>query len=165
MTGEQGFKYISAGISGLAASFWSLYGAVFVCVLVAIILDVVTGLIKAKATGTPLSSEKGTRGFWKKLALLAALAFGIFLDAFIPIMLGVVSLELPFTLPIGTVVGCYIVVNEAISIFENINEAAPTALPRWIRKLLEGSKNTINNGGEKDDESSGSKDVPGERAG
>ena len=146
MTRGDVFKYLTAGITGLASSFWGIYGPVFICVLCAIIMDVITGLIKAKATGTPINSDTGTRGFWRKMALLCALAFGIFLDAFIPIMLGVIALELPFTLPIGTVVGCYIVVNEAISIFENINAAAPQALPAWIKRLLDGSKETINTG-------------------
>ena len=140
-------KWITASITGIAATFWGVYGPVFVCVLVAIVLDIITGLIKAKATGTPITSEKGARGFWRKMALLAALAFGIFLDAFIPIMLGVVSIQLPFTLPIGTVVGCYIVLNESISIFENINKTAPQALPKWIKKLLDGAKKTVDDGG------------------
>lgn len=145
-------KWIVATLSGVAATFWGVYGPVFVCVLCAIILDIVTGLIKAKATQTPITSERGVKGFWSKMALLAGLAFGIFLDAFIPIMLGAVSVELPFNLPIGTVVGCYIVLNECISIFENINKAAPTALPKWIKRLLNGAKDTINDGGAKHDD-------------
>lgn len=140
-------KWATASVSGIAATFWGVYGPVFICVLVAICLDIVTGLIKAKATGTPITSEKGSRGFWRKMALIAALAFGIFLDAFIPIMLGAVSVTLPFNLPIGTVVGCYIVLNECISIFENINKTAPQALPKWIKKLLDGAKKTVNDGG------------------
>lgn len=140
-------KWATASVSGIAATFWGVYGPVFICVLVAICLDIVTGLIKSKATGTPITSEKGSRGFWRKMALIAALAFGIFLDAFIPIMLGAVSVTLPFNLPIGTVVGCYIVLNECISIFENINKTAPQALPKWIKKLLDGAKKTVNDGG------------------
>lgn len=139
-------KWIMAAVSGIAASFWGVYGPVFICVLCAIVLDVVTGLIKAKVTRVPITSERGTKGFWSKMALLAGLAFGIFLDAFIPIMLSVISIELPFNLPIGTVIGCYIVLNECISIFENINESAPTVLPKWIKKLLVGGKNAINDG-------------------
>lgn len=140
-------KWATASISGIAATFWGVYGPVFICVLVAVCLDIVTGLIKSKATGVPITSEKGALGFWRKMALLAALAFGIFLDAFIPIMLGAVSVTLPFALPIGTVVGCYIVLNESISIFENINKTAPQALPKWIKKLLDGAKKTVNDGG------------------
>ena len=152
------FKWAAASVSGVAATFWGVYGPVFVCVLVAICLDIITGLIKAKATGTPITSEKGSRGFWRKMALLAALAFGIFLDAFIPIMLGAVSVTLPFSLPIGTVVGCYIVLNESISIFENINKTAPQALPKWIKKLLDGAKKTVNDGGGENGSNGGKND-------
>lgn len=144
-------KIAASLLTGLAASFWSLYGAIIICVCVAIIMDFVSGIVAALASGEKISSEVGYRGFWKKVALILALAFGIFLDAFIPIMLGVITLEIPFTMPIGTIVGCYIVINEAISIIENINQAAPTALPRWIKKLLEGAGKTIDDGGKKNE--------------
>lgn len=136
--------------TGLIASFWGIYGPVIICVLVAICMDVISGLVASMASGEKISSKVGWIGFWKKMALILALAFGIFMDSFIPILLGTISLELPFTMPIGTIVGCYIVINEAISIIENINQAAPTALPKWIKKLLEGAGKTIDDGESKD---------------
>ena len=145
-------KIATSVISGLVASFWSLYGAIIICVFVVIIMDFITGIVSALATGEKISSEVGYKGFWKKMALILALAFGIFLDAFIPIMVGVISLEIPFAMPIGTIVGCYIVINEAISIIENINKASPGALPKWIKKMLEGAEKTIDEGGGKDGE-------------
>ena len=138
--------------TGLIASFWGIYGPVIICVLVAICMDVVSGLVASMASGEKISSKVGWIGFWKKMALILALAFGIFMDSFIPILLGTISLELPFTMPIGTIVGCYIVINEAISIIENINQAAPTALPKWIKKMLEGAGKTIDEGGLNNDE-------------
>ena len=141
-------KLSASLISGLVASFWGVYGPVILCVVVAICMDVVSGLVSAMAAGEKISSKVGWTGFWKKMALLLALSFGIFMDTFIPILLGTISLELPFTMPIGTIVGCYIVINEAISIIENINKAAPTALPKWIKKLLEGAGQTIDKGGD-----------------
>ena len=148
---EKHVKIIIATIGGMGASFFGAYAPIFLCVVVAICFDVVTGLVKSKITGTPINSEKGTVGFWKKMALFLALFFGVFLDVFIPIMLGIVDLNLPFKLPIGTVVGCYIVINESISIIENINTAAPNALPKWIKKLLQGAGSTIDKGGQDDD--------------
>ena len=136
---------------GLIASFFGAYFPVICCVLVAIIFDFITGMIKSKVIGEPINSQKGAIGFWRKMALLMALFFGIFLDVFIPIMLGIVTVNIPFKLPIGTIVGCYIVINESISIFENINQAAPSALPRWIKKLLTGAGQTIDKGGEQDE--------------
>lgn len=143
-------KLTASLFTGLAASFWGIYGPVIICVLVAICMDVISGLVASMAAGEKLSSEVGFKGFWKKMALILALAFGIFMDTFIPILLGTISLELPFTMPIGTIVGCYIVINEAISIIENINKAAPTALPKWIKKILEGAGKTIDDGGSGD---------------
>lgn len=143
-------KLTASLISGLAASFWGIYGPVILCVLIAICMDVISGLVASMAAGEKISSQVGWIGFWKKMALILALAFGIFMDSFIPILLGTISLELPFTMPIGTIVGCYIVINEAISIIENINKAAPTALPKWIKKMLEGAGKTIDNGGSSD---------------
>lgn len=143
-------KLAASLFTGLVASFWGIYGPVIICVLVAICMDVISGLVAAMASGEKISSHVGWIGFWKKMALILALAFGIFMDSFIPILLGTISLELPFTMPIGTIVGCYIVINEAISIIENINQAAPTALPKWIKKLLEGAGKTIDDGGSED---------------
>lgn len=144
------YKFAASLFTGLVASFWGIYGPVIICVLVAICMDVVSGLVAAMASGEKISSKVGWIGFWKKMALILALAFGIYMDSFIPILLGTISLELPFTMPIGTIVGCYIVINEAISIIENINQAAPTALPKWIKKLLEGAGKTIDDGGSED---------------
>ena len=144
---EHWMKITVSVFSGLVASFWDLYGAIFICVMVAIVLDFVTGIVKSLATGQKISSEVGYKGFWKKMALILAFAFGVFLDVFIPIMLGTIALEIPFSMPIGTVVGCYIVINECISIIENINAAAPSALPKWVKKILEGAGKTIDEGG------------------
>lgn len=150
MMNDSGTKLVASLFTGLVASFWGIYGPVIICVLVAICMDVISGLVASMASGEKISSKVGWIGFWKKMALILALAFGIFMDSFIPILLGTISLELPFTMPIGTIVGCYIVINEAISIIENINQAAPTALPKWIKKLLEGAGKTIDDGGSED---------------
>ena len=53
MSKETMVKGIISVVTGLTASFWGIYGAIIVCVLSAICIDVITGLIKAKAIGTP----------------------------------------------------------------------------------------------------------------
>lgn len=148
---EKVIKVGIAVVSGLGASFFGAYAPIFLCVVVAICFDVVSGLIKSKVTGVPISSKQGTLGFWRKMALFMALFFGVFLDVFFPVLLGTVDVTLPFKMPIGTVVGCYIVINESISIIENINAAAPNSLPMWIKKLLKGASKTIDEGGQNDE--------------
>lgn len=148
---EKEIKLLTALIGGLGASFFGAYAPIFACVIIAIVFDVVTGLVKSKVKGIPISSEKGTIGFWRKMALFLALFFGVFLDAFFPVLLSTVDITIPFKMPIGTVVGCYIVINESISIIENINQAAPNSLPSWIKKLLKGAGDSIDKGGQDDD--------------
>lgn len=138
------WRYGIATLGGFVATITQQYALIFVCVIVAIIFDVITGLIKSKVTGKPWSSRRGTIGFWKKIALLVALTFGIFLDYFIPVALGTVNVELPFATPFGLIIGVYITLNESISICENLYEINPMALPKWIVKLLKTSSDKIN---------------------
>ena len=123
-------------IGGFAAALTQQYALILACVVIAIVFDTITGLLKSKVTEKPWSSKRGTIGFWKKIALLVALAFGIFLDYFIPVALGAVSITLPFNTPFGLIVGVYIVLNESISICENFYEINPMILPKWIIRLL-----------------------------
>lgn len=129
-------KWLLAAISGAAAAFFGQYGLFFALVAAAVVLDVITGLVKAKATGEGLSSKKARQGFWRKMSLFAALTFGIFLDyaaAHVLLSAGVViGVETPFAL----IICAYIIINEAISIAENLYLTNPDSFPKWIAKRL-----------------------------
>ena len=125
------------------ASYFDKYVPVLCCVLVSIIFDVITGLVRCKITGEALSSKVGIIGFWKKLALLLALFFGIFIDVYIPILLGISGINIPFSLPIGTFIGCYIILNENISILENLSRSG-VILQKWIKQFFKDAKDTMN---------------------
>lgn len=144
---EASFYKCSCALAlGIAATAFDKYVPIIVCVLIAIILDTITGLVKCKALGIAITSKRGTRGFWKKLGLICGLFLGLLFDFFLPVMLSVVSVTLPFQSPIGLVIGCYIVLNEMISICENLNAINPSIVPRWIQKLLEGASDKIDKG-------------------
>ena len=137
-------KYLLSVICGLIATAAKQYGLILLFVIIGITFDFVTGIIKSKITGVPISSKKGFVGFWKKIALLAALFFGVFLDYFIPTTLEkIVSLEIPFALPFGLIIGAYIVINECISICENLYACNPGIMPKWIANLLKNAKDKI----------------------
>lgn len=131
-------------ILGLWATFTQKYAIILTFVVVAIVLDLTTGLIKAKITGEGWSSKKGSKGFWKKIALLVAFGFGIFLDTFIPYALRIISIDLPFNSPFALVIGVYIILNESISVCENLYEINPHTLPKWIKSLLSSANDKIN---------------------
>lgn len=135
----------ASGLIGLCTAIAGRYVILIVLVAVAISLDVVSGLIRCAATGEPITSKRGAQGFWKKMILLFAMAFAFFLDVSIPTILEVVSIKLPVdrSLLFGSVVGVYIILNESISIAENIYKANNKSLPKWIKKLLTGAKKEI----------------------
>lgn len=148
------YKWLISTVSGAIAAFFGQYGLFIGLVAIEVVLDVATGIIKAKATGEGLSSEKARKGFWKKMALLVALAFGVFLDyaaAMVIIKAGVnLAIEMPFAL----IVSAYIIINESISICENLYLSNPDAFPPQIGKWLKVAKDKIEekgaaeNGGE-----------------
>ena len=140
-------KWLLSAICGAIATFFEHYGILILLVAVAIVFDLVTGLLKAKASANGAwSSEKCRQGLFKKLALLVGMCFGFFLDWFIPYMLLYINVELPFAMPFSMIISFYIVLNESISICENLYATNPEIMPRWIVGLLTNVKDKI--GGE-----------------
>lgn len=147
------WKWLFATVGGALSVFSRQYSTIVIFVCIAIIMDIVTGLVKSKALGQAITSKRGTKGFWKKTALLFGLFFGFFLDYFIPFMLSSIGIKLPLECAIfGMIIGCYIVINECISISENLYKINPQILPKWISNMLIDAKEQIDTQGEKKDE-------------
>ena len=136
-------KWLVSVILGGLAAFFGQYGLFIVLVAVAVVLDFATGLIKAKATGEGLSSKKATKGFWKKISLFVALAFGIFLDYAVATVLTQAGVNIGIEMPFALIICAYIIINEAISISENLYLTNPDSFPKWISKLLKVAKDKI----------------------
>ena len=145
------WKHVLSVIGGFLAALAHEYSLILTCVIIAIIFDVVTGLIKSRVKEKPWSSKRGMIGFWKKIALLVALFFGMFLDFFIPVALTAVNAELPFNSPFGLIIGVYITLNESISICENLYAINPMTLPKWIVTLMRKTSEKIDDGDGKPD--------------
>ena len=136
-------KWLISIICGTVATFFQQYGLFIVFVSFAIVFDCITGLIKAKTIGEGLTSQKGWKGFWKKISLLVGLFFGIFLDYAVPLLFARAGLTLGVDLPFALIICCYIVLNESISVCENLYLINPNIMPKWIIKLLKGSKSRL----------------------
>lgn len=137
------FKWLLSVITGGLAAFFGQYGLFIALVAVAVVLDVITGLIKAKATGEGLDSGKATKGFWKKISLFFGLAFGIFLDYAVATVLVQVGVTIGLELPFSLIICAYIIINEAISISENLYLTNPDSFPPAVGKLLKVAKGKI----------------------
>lgn len=132
-------------VLGIISTFFKCYGLILMSVAFILFFDFITGLVKAKIIGEPITSKKGSVGFWKKIAKLLALSMGIFLDYFVPLMVKAgVSYKVPFPLPFALTIGVYIVIIELISIMENLN-ACGVQLPKFVINMLKGAEEQINN--------------------
>ncbi len=135
---EERTKAVLAALSGALAALAEDYGMILLLGCAFILLDLVTGLAKAKISGT-VSSAVGRKGFWRKAALLAALVFGICMDKLLEVMIP------GFASPVGRLLGLYIAVNEAISICENL-DACGIRLPKILSSALESAGEKLNAG-------------------
>ncbi len=140
---ENWIKWILSIVGGALAAFWGQYGLFIVLVALAVVLDVITGLVKAKAIGEGLSSQKATKGFWKKVSLFVGLFFGIFLDYVLLTVLAQAGIAINVNLPFALIFACYIILNESISVAENLVLINPEIMPKWIAKLLKVAKDDL----------------------
>jgi toxin secretion/phage lysis holin len=104
-------------------------------VVAAAVLDYVTGMLAAAKEGT-VSSAVGIGGIFKKLALFCALGLGLFLDYALPALIGSgFPIQMDGKLPFGLVLAGWIVLNESVSVTENLARCG-VKLPSVLQKLL-----------------------------
>jgi toxin secretion/phage lysis holin len=107
----------------------------------AAVLDYITGVLAA-AKGGVLSSGNGIKGIYKKLALFCALALGFFLDAAIPVLLSEKGLGSALSLPFGWIIASWVVVNESVSILENLSSCG-VRLPDAVARALKAARGKL----------------------
>ena len=122
--------WFNAIVSAIATAFVFLIGGFDVamsCLLIAIALDYVSGILKAFINKN-LSSEIGLKGILKKVGILVIVMLGVLIDR--------VAGE---TGAIRTLVIYYFVANEGLSIIENLGEAG-LPIPKKLKDALKALK-------------------------
>ena len=123
-------EVISSVLACIGTTFIYLIGGMDIamtCLLIAIALDYISGLIKAYECKV-LSSKIGMRGIIKKVGVLLVVMLSVLIDR--------VTGE---TGAIRTLVIYYFVANEGLSIAENLAEAG-IPIPKSIKKALKALK-------------------------
>ena len=119
-------EIIDSVLAVTATTFIYLIGGLdiaLVCLLIAIILDYISGIIKAYMT-KELSSKIGLKGILKKVGILLIVMLSVLVDR--------VTGE---TGAVRTLVIYYFVANEGLSILENLGQAG-VPIPESIKKAL-----------------------------
>lgn len=108
------------------------------------LIDYVTGLVAAKyRQDGGISSYKSIRGIFKKIGMWLLIIVGAFMDILIQYAVECVGLGLTVPFVVATVVAVWLVVNEIISILENLMDIGvnmpPFLMPvvKYIKKQVE----------------------------
>ena len=119
-------NWLSAIVSIVATTFVWLVDGIDValqCLLVAIVIDYISGIIKAYNTKT-LSSNIGFRGILKKVGILLIVMLAVLVDR--------VTID---NGGVRTLVIYYFVANEGLSILENLAQAG-LPIPKTLKNAL-----------------------------
>ena len=144
--------FFKMGIAAVGASIASYFGAlaapllVLLCVMV---VDYVTGMAKAYMA-SQLSSRIGLRGILKKLCYMAMVAVGAALDYLLTGALAQAGIDLHVEMFCGILVAIWLIVNELISILENLAEIGVPGMP-VLTKLIDRLRSTLESNDHKEE--------------
>ena len=125
-----------AGIGTGLVYLWGGFDVAIQCLLIAIVLDYISGIIKAFVLKN-LSSSIGFKGILKKVGVLVIVALAVLIDR--------VTGE---SGAIRTLVIYYFVANEGLSIVENLAQAGlpiPKVIKDALKTLKKGGKDNAKN--------------------
>lgn len=144
--------FFKMGIAAVGVSIASYFGAlaapllVLLCVMV---VDYVTGMAKAYMA-SQLSSRIGLRGILKKLCYIAMVAVGAALDYLLTGALAQAGIDLHIEMFCGMLVAVWLIVNELISILENLAEIGVPGMP-VLTKLIDRLRSTLESNDHKEE--------------
>lgn len=124
---EEAFCLILADIGTVLLFLFGGWDIALQCLLIAIAIDYISGLIKAYNTKT-LDSKVGFKGILKKVGILCIVAIAVVVDH--------ITGE---SRAIRTLVIYYFVANEGLSVLENLSIAG-LPIPQSIKKALQALK-------------------------
>ena len=106
------------------------------------VIDYITGITAACIRQEQVSSYKGIVGIAKKVFMWLLIVVGVFVDTMLQFMFN--SLNIPVALPfvIGCIVACWLVLNEIISILENLNDIG-VPMPPFLMPIVKRLRGTV----------------------
>lgn len=119
--------------AGIAAYFHAI-AIPLVILIVVMVVDYITGMTRAWITKS-FSSRAGVTGIVKKVLYLVLVAVGMVLDYLLSGALSQVGVDAPAPGIIGMIVTIWLIINELISILENISQAG-VPIPAFLMKLV-----------------------------
>lgn len=141
---------IATALTGLLAYF-KIIAVPILVLFVFMILDYITG-ISAAWVKCELSSAADIRGIIKKVMHFALIAVGIGADWVVNFGLSAIDVPFEYRYLLGLFITVWLIINELLSILENIGEINGNAYPEFLKKLLSHIKSVMDKSTEDGDE-------------
>lgn len=143
---ENEMEKVKVAFTAIVSSLMSWLGVLAIPVFLLVgcnLVDYATGLCAAKYRTEKINSYKGIRGIIKKVCMWLLVLVGSWMDILINYAVEIAGINLTLPFIVATVVAVWLVVNEIISILENMIDIGvkmpPFLLPivKYIKKQVE----------------------------
>ena len=132
-------------VSTIVGALTSVFGILAIPILLLVICNIAdygTGIAASKFRGQEISSYKGIRGITKKVCMWLLIVVGAVMDELIIYSVAQFGFTSPISFVIAAIVAIWLVVNELISILENLNDIG-VPMPDFLKKIVKNFKSQI----------------------
>lgn len=126
---------------GAIAAYLNVLLVPLIVLIVVMLIDYFTGMSEAYISHT-LNSRIGVTGIIKKIGYIIAVTVGIVADYLISSALVNCGINVTINCCIGMIVTVWFIINELISILENLSEIG-TPLPKFLVSIVKRLKTTV----------------------
>ena len=126
---------------GVIAAYLNVLLVPLIVLIVVMLIDYFTGMAQAYVSHT-LNSRIGVTGIIKKIGYIIAVTVGIVADYLISSTLVNCGINVTINCCIGMIVTVWFIINELISILENLSEIG-TPLPKFLISIVKRLKTTV----------------------
>ena len=138
---ENILQALFAAVIGVGAAYLNVLLVPLIVMLVVMVIDYGTGMAQAYVSHT-LNSRIGVTGILKKIGYIIAVTVGVVADYLISSALVNCGINISINCCIGMIVTVWFIINELISILENLSEIG-TPLPKFLVSIVKRLKNTV----------------------
>lgn len=132
-----------AALCAAAVSYLNILAVPIFMLIIVMALDYITGMIKAYNAGE-LCSRTGVKGALKKVGYMITVAAGAVVDYLLRGALVQAGVDLHIELFFGLLVAIWLIINELISILENLAAIGVPVFPA-LDKIIQRLKGTVAN--------------------
>ena len=132
---------IFAGALGALAAYFNVLLIPLIVLVAVMMIDYITGMAGAAYTGK-INSRVGIIGIVKKICYLALVAVGIVVDYLITTALVQIGIAIQINYCFGMIITIWLIINELISILENLGELN-IPLPHFLIRTVKSLKGRV----------------------